>query len=128
MSTHPTFGEQDHNSRYEAVVKLIERGLADAANARQSRLPGLYATVATNALEALEGEPSEPKLLNLAGVALYELWSLDAAQQLFEAALRLDPALGEVQRNLAQLAQRRRSLRGRKQAGMLHPSVGELER
>ncbi|HEY7829855.1 MAG TPA: glycosyltransferase [Solirubrobacteraceae bacterium] len=128
MTAHPTFGEQDHNSRYQAVVKLIERGLADAANARQSRLPELYATVATNALEALEGEPSEPKLLNLAGVALYELWSLDAAQQLFEAALRLDPALGEVQRNLAQLAQRRRSLRGRKRAGMLHPSVGELER
>ncbi len=127
MGTHPTSGEQDENRRYQAVVKLIEGGLAASANAPQSRLPELYVTVATEALQALEHEPREPKLLNYAGVALYELWSLRAAQELFEAAQRLDPALGEAQRNLTHLAQRRRSLRGKRKARALHPLVNELE-
>ena len=128
MSAHSTSAEEDENRRYEAVLRLIEQGLAAAAQAPQSRLPALYATVAADALAALEREPREPRLLNYAGVALYELWSLQAAGELFEAALRLDPALGEAQRNLAALAQRRRLLQGRKAAPRLHPAVGELER
>ncbi len=128
MSSLSTTGEQDENRRYEATLKLVEGGLAATAKAPQSRLPELYATVAANALQALEQEPREPKLLNYAGVALYELWSLQAAQELFEAAQRLDPALGEVQRNLAQLAQRRRSLHGKRKGQALHPLVDELAR
>ena len=38
------------------------------------------------AVELLEEEPREPVLLNYAGVALYELGSLDAAEALFRAA------------------------------------------
>jgi tetratricopeptide (TPR) repeat protein len=118
----------DYNRRYEAALKLIEGGLAAAAQAPQNRLPGLYASVATNALEALEREACEPKLLNYAGVALYELWSLSAAEDLFEAALRLDPGLGEARGNLQALEQRRHSLRGRRRPPKLHPALGEFER
>src|ERR1700686_1889333 len=85
FTAHSTSGDQDENRRYEVTVKLIERGFAAAASAPQSELPGLYAGVAANALEALEREPREPKLLNYAGVALYELWSLRAPEALFEA-------------------------------------------
>jgi tetratricopeptide (TPR) repeat protein len=126
MTSHATSDEPDHNRRYQAVVKQIEHGLAEAAKAPQSRLPELYAAVAANALESLEREPREPKLLNYAGVAMYELWSLPAAQTLFEAARRLDPELGEVQRNLDQLAKRRRSRRGGHGTRPLHPAVTEL--
>ena len=47
-------------------------------------------------------------LLNYAGVLLYELWSLDAAAALFAAARRLDPELANVQRNLDEIARRRK--------------------
>ena len=53
-------------------------------------------------------DPREPILLNYAGVALYELWSLDAAHALFKAAHGLDPALPHLKRNLDELAKRRR--------------------
>ena len=46
-------------------------------------------------------------LLNYAGVALYELWSLDGARALFQAALRLDPSLPHVRRNLEEIGRRR---------------------
>ena len=64
--------------------------------------------VAAGAIEALESEPCEPVLLNYAGVALYELWSLDAAHAIFKAAHGLDPALPHLKRNLDELARRRR--------------------
>ena len=53
-------------------------------------------------------EPREPVLLNYAGVALYELWSLDAAHAMFKAAQALDPALPHLKRNLDELGRRRR--------------------
>jgi tetratricopeptide (TPR) repeat protein len=121
----------DPNRIYQATIKRIEKGFAEAAHARGARLAGAYASVATEAIEALEHEPREPRLLNFAGVALYELWSLDAARALFEAAARLDPALGEVQRNLAQLSHRRRAVGAgwrREQAAALHPALPDLER
>jgi tetratricopeptide (TPR) repeat protein len=121
----------DPNRNYQATLKLIEHGFAAAARARGARLAATYAALATGTVQALEREPREPRLLNFAGVALYELWSLEAARALFEAAARLDPALGEAQRNLAQLSHRRRAVgaswrRGQSQA--LHPALPELER
>ncbi len=118
----------DHNRHYQAVVKLIEQGLAAAAIARKADLAAIYAAVAEGAVRTLELQAREPKLLNYAGVALYELWSLDGAQALFEAAERLEPTLGETQRNLAQTARRRRSLDGRRRTHAMHPAVGGLER
>jgi len=127
-TAHPTADQQaDDNRRYQAVMRSVEGALASTATAPKGRLADIYATVASEAVQALEREPREPKLLNYAGVAFYELWSLRSAQALFEAARRLDPALGEVQRNLAQLADRQRSLRGKRKARALHPSLSELE-
>ena len=54
----------------------------------------------------LEATPAEPILLNYAGVALYELWSLDAARALFKAAERLDPSAPALRRNLRECARR----------------------
>jgi tetratricopeptide (TPR) repeat protein len=118
----------DDNRRYQSVVRLIEHGFVAAGTASQNRLPAIYAAVAAGAVEALEAQPREPKLLNYAGVALYELWSLRGAEELFESALRLDPTLGEARRNLAALEQRRRSLRGKRRVRAPHPAIGELER
>ncbi len=121
---------EDPNRIYQATIKRIEKGFAQAAQARGARLVNAYAAVAADTIEALEREPAEPKILNYAGVALYELWSLRAAKALFEAAARLDPALGEVQRNLDQVARRRRSVGGSRRAERaiaLHPAMGALQ-
>src|ERR1700690_3869581 len=68
----------DPHRRYWAGVGLVEAGLAARASTTVARSPALLVTLAGGALELLEREPSEPRLLTLAGVALLELWSLDA--------------------------------------------------
>src|ERR1700690_1145832 len=95
-----------------AGVGLVEAGLAARASTTAARSPALLVTLAGGALELLEREPSEPRLLTLAGVALLELWSLDAAEALLEAARRLDPELTSAERHLRELAARRREGRG----------------
>ena len=70
---------------------------------------GAVRAVADALLEVLEEEPREPVMLNLAGVARYELGALGPAERLFKAALRLDPALPQVRRNLDEIARRRRA-------------------
>ncbi|HEY5194118.1 MAG TPA: glycosyltransferase [Solirubrobacteraceae bacterium] len=112
--------------RYWACISMIERGLAASTSASPAHLPELFATMAAGAVGMLETEPSEPKLLNYAGVAFYELWSLDAARALFKAAKRLDPRLEQVDRNLAALAQRRRQMRGAGRAAPSNATVAEL--
>jgi glycosyltransferase involved in cell wall biosynthesis len=112
--------------RYQAGVSLIERGFAASARTGAAHMPELFTAIATGALAMLEREPREPKLLNYAGVAFYELWSLDAASAMFEAAKRLDPRLEQVDRNVAALAPRRRRLRARRGTAPLHPALGEL--
>jgi tetratricopeptide (TPR) repeat protein len=117
---------EDPHRRYWAVFNLVERGLAASAGAQPAQLPAIFAAIADGALTALEREPAEPKLLNYAGVALYELWSLNVARDLFKAAARLAPAVGEAERNLSHVAARRRELRGARRPPALHPSVGAL--
>ncbi len=117
---------EDHHRRYQAGVSLIERGLQVSAGTPPAHLPELFATIAAGALEMLEREPREPKLLNYAGVALYELWSLDAAQAMFEASGRLDPRVEQLNRNLAALEGRRRRLRGARRSSPLHPAIPTL--
>jgi tetratricopeptide (TPR) repeat protein len=120
---------EDPHRRYWASLNVIERGLAAAASAKPADLPELYATVAAGAIEVLEPEPREPKLLNYAGVILYELWSLDGAQAMFEAAARLDEHLQEqVARNLTALQGRRRALRSSRPRAPLHRSLPALAR
>jgi len=119
---------EDVHRRHWATVGLLERGLAATAATPAPRLPALFAALAGGALGALEREPREPKLLNYAGVALYELWSLDAARALFKAAARLDPNMGQAKRNLAELGRRQRALRGARRTAPLHPAAPELAR
>jgi tetratricopeptide (TPR) repeat protein len=118
----------DPHRRYWASLRLVERGLLATAGASNRRLPAIFATLAAGALESLEREPCEPRLLNYAGVALYELWSLDAARELFKAAVRLDPSLGEAKQNLTQVAARQRALRSARSRAPLHPSLPDLAR
>jgi len=118
----------DPHARYHARVKLVEEGLTAAGQAASStQATQRFAAVAAGAIDALEAEPREPVLLNYAGVALYELWSLDAAHAIFKAAHDLDPALPHLKRNLSEVGHRRReaSQRGRS-LKPLHASVPAL--
>src|SRR5947207_2887267 len=71
---------EDPHRRYQARRTLIEQGLGATATAPAKNMPALFLAVARSAIELLEEEPREPVLLNYAGVAFYELGSLDAAE------------------------------------------------
>jgi tetratricopeptide (TPR) repeat protein len=99
----------DPQARYHARVRLVEEGLSAAGQSTsETQATQRYAAVAAGAIKALEDEPREPVLLIYAGVALYELWSLEAAHAMFKAAQLLDPALPHLKRNLDELGRRRR--------------------
>ncbi len=120
---------EDPNRRYQARAVLLEQGLGAAGQAPAARAADIFMAVATSAVGVLEDEPREPLILNYAGVALYELWSLDAAQALFQATLRLDPTAPHVRRNLAECKRRRRAAGGaRKQRRPLHAALSALAR
>ncbi len=116
----------DPHRRYQAGLGLIERGFAASGDAPRARVGGLFSAIAAGAVELLDQQPSEPKLLNYAGVAFYELWSLDAARALFKAAKRLDPRSEQVDGNLAALAGRRRTLRSADRIAPEQPALVEL--
>jgi tetratricopeptide (TPR) repeat protein len=118
-------GLTDPHRRFHAKLALIDAGMAVTAQASESLATRVYLTVAQGALDMLEVTPSEPTILNLAGVALYELWSLDAAQALFRAARRLDASLPNVEANLDEVARRKRA--GRR-SRPLHAAVPGLAR
>jgi tetratricopeptide (TPR) repeat protein len=118
----------DPHRRYWAGVSLVEAGLAARTSTTAARSPALLVTVAGGALELLERAPSEPRLLRLAGLALLELWSLDAAEALLEAARRLDPDLPGAERHLRELATRRRDGHGFARRAPLRAALPELAR
>ncbi|MGH2914271.1 MAG: glycosyltransferase [Solirubrobacteraceae bacterium] len=117
---------EDPQRRFEAQLALLDAGLRASAGVSAAVATRLFVALADAALEILEETPSEPVLLNLAGVACYELWSLDGAEALFKAALRLDDASPEARRNLAQLARRRREAARMRRP--LHNAVPALTR
>src|SRR3954453_6383457 len=100
---------EDPHRRYQARRTLIEQGLGAASRTPSKDVPGLFLAVARSAVELLEAEPREPVLLNYAGVALYELGALDAAEALFRACRRLDDTVAHVESNLREIARRRRA-------------------
>lgn len=98
----------DPQRRYQARCLLAEAGFATRENSVQV-LTGIYAVIAMRTLEVLEEHPAEPRLLNLAGVAFYELYELQAADALFAAAERLQPELPGVSGNRAEVRRRRKA-------------------
>ncbi|HLH67242.1 MAG TPA: glycosyltransferase [Solirubrobacteraceae bacterium] len=121
-----THARQDRQRRIEALLAAVDAGLRFTMDAGEASAARAFAAIADALLDELEREPSEPLLLNLAGVACYELWALDGAGALFEAALRLQDTLADARGNLRQLALRRRAARGRRRP--LHASVPALTR
>jgi glycosyltransferase involved in cell wall biosynthesis len=101
-------GIEDVHRRYQARKRLLETGLAARGSSVATAGP-VFLAVARAALTVLEEDPCEPSLLTYAGVAFYELGELPAAEALFSAALRLDPELPLVGRNLEEIARRRRA-------------------
>ncbi|MGZ4293046.1 MAG: glycosyltransferase [Solirubrobacteraceae bacterium] len=99
----------DPHPRFHARLALLDAGLSVTAQVSEGMAARVYVAVAEAALTMLEETAAEPTILNLAGVALYELWSLDAAQTLFRAARRLDPSLQNVDRNLDEVGRRKRA-------------------
>src|SRR3954454_21820431 len=100
--------ETDLHQRYGARRELLQTGLA-ISRASAKTVASTFLAVATEGLAVLDEEAAEPVLLNLVGIALYELGGLAGAKTLFEAAKRLDPNLPNVQRNLDEVARRRKS-------------------
>jgi len=101
-----TAAVEDPHRRWQARKALIEAGLGVEGTALAVIAP-VFAAVADAALALLHDDPREPQLLNWAGVALYELGALRPARALFDAALRLDPELPHVRRNLQEIARRK---------------------
>ncbi len=104
----------DPQRRYQALLALLEHGLMVANGSGDGLAARVYVAIADGALSALERSPAEPVLLNTAGIACYELWSLDAARDLFAAARRLNRSLPDVERNLSEVARRKRGPRPRR--------------
>ncbi|MGE4428577.1 MAG: glycosyltransferase [Solirubrobacteraceae bacterium] len=101
-----TGDEPDPQRRFSMRVRLVDEALGEP-DAAPARVAARLLTVAAALIPALEAEPREPVLLNHAGVALYELGELDAAEALFDATLRLDPQLPWIDGNREQLRRRR---------------------
>ena len=98
----------DAHRAHQARCGIIEAVLAYRP-ASSDGCVGPFVVTAAALLEALEAEPREPTLLNHAGVFLYELLEAAAAEDLFKAALRLDPDLPYAAANLEQAKIRKRS-------------------
>jgi tetratricopeptide (TPR) repeat protein len=92
---------------YRARRAAIEARLTGAKGTAPRDLPALYLAVVREALDSLTEEPREPFLLNYAGLALHELGAREAAAELFEAALRLDPELPFAAHNLGRARARK---------------------
>jgi glycosyltransferase involved in cell wall biosynthesis len=119
----------DPHRRYQARLALIQKGLESAGQSAAARAAETFLAVARNTIALLEQDPREPLLLNYAGVALYELWSLDAARAMFQAALRLDPNIPHARRNMAECKRRQRAAGGGpKPLRPLHAALSELAR
>ena len=98
----------DPHDRYAAQRGLLHAGLA-ACSGSVAQTSGALAATAAEAVQLLEDTPAEPVLLNLAGVAFYELGAIAPAEALFAAAARLDADVPHLARNLAECKRRRRA-------------------
>jgi glycosyltransferase involved in cell wall biosynthesis len=102
-------GLADQHRRHQARKLLVEAAFGAAGSAERRRVAALYLTAAEQLVQILEEEPREPVLVNYLGVALYELGALKPAERCFKAARHCDPTLPEIERNLREVARRRRA-------------------
>ena len=107
--------------RYYARKLLLEQGFASLAKLNDRTAVSTLLAMAHGVVGILEADPAQPVMLNYAGVIFYELWSLTAAQSLFDAAARLDPALPHLERNVQSLRERQRARRRSQRP--LHPAL-----
>jgi tetratricopeptide (TPR) repeat protein len=98
---------EDPHRRHALRKRLVEAALATSARGVR-RWQTAFALALEPLVAHLERTPAEPVLLNYAGVMLYELGEVPAAQALFGAALRLDPDLVDARRNAAAARTRRK--------------------
>ena len=122
-------GHPDASERHHARLALVESGLRAAATGTPALATQIYLAVAHAVVAILTEDAREPLLLNYAGIAFYEVWSLDAARAMFKAAARLDPQLPNLRGNLAETEKRRRG--GQRPGGAhrpLHTSLPALAR
>ena len=89
----------DGQRGYQVRRQLAELAFTAAESLQANQWIELYLLVVGKLLDALEREPAEPVLLNYAGVLLYEVGEIGAADGLFAAAERLDPELDHVAAN-----------------------------
>lgn len=99
---------EDDNERYLVRTALIE-GVLGAQGLKPHQVAQMFLAAATALVGALDDEPREPKFLNFAGVLLYELGGTKAAEAMFRAAQRLDPALPDVAGNIRACKMRKKS-------------------
>src|SRR4051812_32082242 len=118
--------ESDANLRYEARRDLLQAGL-HAPRSSATQLANVFVAVATEGLAILSEEPREPVLLNLTGIALYELGAYAGAKALFEAAQRLDPQLPHVAANLREVVRRRTAGANPRIPGVVRGALRGLE-
>lgn len=110
----------DEHERYVLRVTLLQDALG-VTGLQPHELAQAFAAAAAELIAVLEAEPREPTFLNGAGILCYELGAIKAAEALFKATLRLDPAHPQTKGNLR--AAKRRRKRGGGPAGMLPPTV-----
>jgi len=101
-------GWDDEQRAYQARRQLTEQAFAATEQQRLDRWLEVYLVTAAKLLSALERNPDEPVLLNYAGVLLYELGEVNAADALFAAAERLDPELDHVRANRKAVRRRKK--------------------
>ena len=97
----------DDQRAYQGRRQLTELAFSATEQLRLETWIELYLTIATKLVDALAPNPNEPVLLNYAGVLLYELGEVSAAEALFDGAGRLDPDLDHLDDN-RRAARRRR--------------------
>lgn len=100
--------DADRNARHVAQRELVQAAIEAGLVVPPAQAQRVWSTGARETLALLERDPREPMLLNQCGVLLYQLSGFGAAQALFEAAQRLDPALPNVADNIARVVSRRR--------------------
>ncbi len=118
----------DPQLRHAGRVILLEEALSasSATTLTSAQALSLFVAAAQAGIEVLEEEPREPVVLNYVAVALYELWSIDAARALFAAAHRLDSELPNVRANLAACKRRARELSRGRAKRPLHTALPAL--